>query len=220
MLIPELTANERGVLRDVYKQSPAFREFLHTCFERGYAMCPVCEAMVDRLYSTPERFRPYIGVWFAAPGSPAAVCLNCLAAASTKRNQAVARERLAESGVIVSPPPSWLGIPYAPTTRPDLDGLYGQVYLARQGELIKIGATKHDVDYRISQLGGRKKFKKVMALSLRSPFALEGYLHTRFRGVCAHGEYFRLGKRELEFVRNIKQFNGEAVAVQTFDESD
>lgn len=74
----------------------------------------------------------------------------------------------------------------------------GFVYLARCGDLVKIGASKHPKS-RVCQLSSNLKMKHVLlvAIPAKDHYLLERQLHARFRGQRVRGEYFRLTDSDL-----------------------
>lgn len=205
----DLTTDEKRVLREVYAQRLEFREYLASHMGQNLVMCPRCLDFVTDLHHPPLRLRPFLGFYGGSE-----ICVRCLAWASTERNREMAQERREEDGVINFAGETWWGGTAALSSRPDLDGKGGQVYLARHEKLVKIGATTRGAISRINQLGGRDVYQLIMTLSLNSPFALERYLHKRFAKLRDSGEHFRLEPHHVEFVRGIRQFNGEPVAVE------
>ena len=214
----EYSTEERRILREVYNQTPEFRERLRCHLENRDVRCEFCGEMVGVLHTVPGRLRPYIGfTGFSVSANPVTACAYCIAEASTQKNRLAERDRSEQSGVITfSVNSSWFG-PAALSNRPDLDGNGGQVYLARHEDVVKIGATTRDAVHRINALGGRDVYQLVMTLSLRCPFTLEKYLHQRYLRLREHGEHFRLGTREVDFIGNIRQFNGEPVVVDVLN---
>lgn len=205
----DITANEQRILREVYEQKAEFREHLAALLEQKVVMCPRCFGFEADLHTVPSRLAPFMG--FRDWGE---VCVRCLAEASTLRNRQIKQERQESDGVIVFDGKTRLGVRGALSSRPDLDGKGGQVYLARYEKVIKIGATTRGAHNRITQLGGGGVYQLIVTLSLNTPFALERYLHQRFARFRDKGEYFKLEPHHLEFVRNIRQFNGQRVVVE------
>lgn len=75
------------------------------------------------------------------------------------------------------------------------DVLNGRVYFIDDGFFIKIGFSKKPQD-RIIKLQTASPFKLTLIRTVLGNKKLEAELHTRFRHLKSHGEWFR-GEREL-----------------------
>ncbi len=96
------------------------------------------------------------------------------------------------------------------------------VLQAKGTDMYKIGVTRVDVDYRVSQLKVASPFPLdvVCAHTVKEVFELEKFFHRYFHPKHLRGEWFRLNEEDLDFIQKHSNDPSRSIPEDDFQEEE